>query len=317
MAFIDGTPQNDFLQGTGGNDVMFGRQGFDAIDGFAGNDFIYGNQQGDQLFGKDGADNLFGGQDNDALEGGNGRDFLSGDNGNDFMNGGAERDTLQGGSGADFFFADTSLDFAVDFNPNEGDSTNGTFTPNFASASSSEASFSVHFELDGDDLILSNSSGGGLILVGLAPEMNDPLGFFNYLSSPKPEPSAASDSLTNPQPVSAAQWEYLEPLLPQFRETAADWAEQIEAETDPLVREGLQGVLSEMEERIAYTESLRPLPVEETDSLLVEEVPIIQEAYFFAEGSVIPPELQNETAGTEVFFLPESSFTQPEPDTSF
>ncbi|MGB3532672.1 MAG: hypothetical protein WBA13_04050 [Microcoleaceae cyanobacterium] len=218
-----------------------------------------------------------------------------------------ENDTVDSNSQRDILFSNSNVD------PLLGSKD--------IDSSSSEIPSYIKFEVDGDDLVMSIPSGDGFRLIGQAPEMDDPLGFFNDImydgSEPSAAPSTASDSLTNPQPYLPAQWEFIEPFLLQDKETAADLIEQIEAETIPELRETLQNFLSETEERIAYTESRRPLPVEETDSLLVEEVPIIQEAYFFAEGSVISPEFQQESAGSEVFFVSESYFTQPDPEVLF
>jgi Ca2+-binding RTX toxin-like protein len=77
---------------------------------------IVGTNHGETIIGTSGADMIFG------LNGG---DTISAGAGNDLMCGGNAKDTLTGGSGADFFGGGNGPDSATDFNPSEGDTTDG------------------------------------------------------------------------------------------------------------------------------------------------------------------------------------------------
>jgi Ca2+-binding RTX toxin-like protein len=100
---------------------------------------VDGSAHGDLLIGDDNANMLSGGGENDSLKGGGGADHLFGDQGNDRLDGGSNPvagpdgeafDSLMGGLGADTFvwssISDTgteraSMDFIVDFHPEQGD----------------------------------------------------------------------------------------------------------------------------------------------------------------------------------------------------
>ena len=75
-----------------------------------------GSQHPDVLFGTDGADLLLGRQGDDLVVGKDGNDVMCGDRGDDFM---------IGGPGGDLFAGDRGSDTASDFDPAEGDSTDG------------------------------------------------------------------------------------------------------------------------------------------------------------------------------------------------
>ncbi|MGH7357208.1 MAG: M4 family metallopeptidase [Candidatus Rokuibacteriota bacterium] len=94
-----GTSGRDRLNGTDGADLFLGRDGNDRIRGFGGNDLLCG---------------------------GNGNDKLDGGPGDDTMSGAGGRDTLKGGPGADAFSGGTGPDTLEDFDPGEGDTTDGT-----------------------------------------------------------------------------------------------------------------------------------------------------------------------------------------------
>jgi CSLREA domain-containing protein/uncharacterized repeat protein (TIGR01451 family) len=112
-----GTSGDDTIWGTAGTDVMFGMNGNDVLHGAGGNDLLCGGN---------GDDHLYGGSGNDFLYGGNGNDVLNGGSGNDVMYGQRGDDTLTGGPGADFFSGGPGFDVATDFNPVQGDTTDGT-----------------------------------------------------------------------------------------------------------------------------------------------------------------------------------------------
>ena len=85
-----------------------------------------GGAGADILFAQNGADTLDGGGGNDLLCGGNGPDTLSGGPGDDTLDGGRGPDRLTGGPGADRFAGGQGKDVAVDFNPADGDTQDGT-----------------------------------------------------------------------------------------------------------------------------------------------------------------------------------------------
>ena len=103
-----GSDQNETLNGTSGIDMIFGLAGRNTINGLGGNDL------------------LCGGNSADTLSGGDGDDFLDGQNGDDILSGGNGNDRLQGGRGADRFSGGAGTDVAADFNPGQGDTTDGT-----------------------------------------------------------------------------------------------------------------------------------------------------------------------------------------------
>jgi predicted extracellular nuclease len=112
-----GTNMSQTLTGTSGVDMMFGLGGTNTLNGLGGNDLLCGGPTVDFLNGGDGLDVLDGGRGGDVLNGGNDNDTLRGNIGNDSLTGGAGADAFSGGPGADTL---------VDFNPGEGDTTDGT-----------------------------------------------------------------------------------------------------------------------------------------------------------------------------------------------
>jgi Ca2+-binding RTX toxin-like protein len=123
---LNGGDGNDWLWGGNGNDTLYGGNGNDALLGGNGNDILYGGNGNDFLLGGNGNDSEYGQNGIDALLGGNGNDILNGGNGNDVMFGQAGNDTLTGGPGADYFSGGPGIDVATDFNPAQGDTTDGT-----------------------------------------------------------------------------------------------------------------------------------------------------------------------------------------------
>lgn len=123
---IIGTPGDDVIHGTNGNDVIAGLGGNDIIYGGNGDDVICGDTGDDTLYGGNGNDTLIGGLGNDILNGDNGNDSLDGGPGDDTLAGGKGDDFLTGGAGADSFSGDLGSDANTDFNPGEGDTSDGT-----------------------------------------------------------------------------------------------------------------------------------------------------------------------------------------------
>ena len=112
--------------GTNGDDTIWGTSGTDIMFGMGGNDTLHGRGGNDLLCGGNGDDHLYGGSGNDFLYGGNGNDVLNGGSGNDALFGQRGDDILTGGPGADFFSGGPGFDIATDFNPGQGDTTDGT-----------------------------------------------------------------------------------------------------------------------------------------------------------------------------------------------
>ncbi len=113
-----GSPFIDLICAQGGFDTeISGRQGDDTIDGGTGNDVLDGS---------DGFDIIRGGDGNDTLIGNGGNDTLEGGIGNDALFGAQNDDKLTGGTGADRFSGGTGTDTQTDFNPSQGDTSDGT-----------------------------------------------------------------------------------------------------------------------------------------------------------------------------------------------
>jgi predicted extracellular nuclease len=130
-----GTDASEALTGTAGYDLLVGAQGIDSLSGLGGADVLCGGNGPDSLFGGEGPDTLDGGKGNDSLVGGDGADVLRGaggtdmlfgEAGDDALSGGDGNDLLTGGAGADSFAGDHGADLNADFNPGEGDTSNGT-----------------------------------------------------------------------------------------------------------------------------------------------------------------------------------------------
>jgi uncharacterized repeat protein (TIGR01451 family) len=121
-----GTDRANTLAGTSGADVVFGRGGDDAIRTLGGIDTVCGGDGRDVVVGGDGADMVGGGLGNDDLRGGAGNDVLRGGAGRDLLRGGPGDDRLLGGTGPDRFSGGPGVDVLLDFNPAQGDTTDGT-----------------------------------------------------------------------------------------------------------------------------------------------------------------------------------------------
>ena len=121
-----GTNADETLNGTAGTDLIAGGAGNDTLNGLDGHDALCGGNGIDTLNGGAGNDGLNGETGNDVLNGGSGNDFLLGGNGNDSLFGNDGNDGLVGSSGADAFSGGADDDFNFDFNPSQGDTTDGT-----------------------------------------------------------------------------------------------------------------------------------------------------------------------------------------------
>ena len=94
--------------------------------GGGGKDTLTGGSGADLLLAQSNNDTLTGGAGNDVLCGDSGNDILTGGDGDDSLGGGSGGDRLTGGSGADRFNGGSGTDTATDFDPAEGDTTEGT-----------------------------------------------------------------------------------------------------------------------------------------------------------------------------------------------
>ncbi|MBA3278424.1 MAG: PD40 domain-containing protein [Geodermatophilaceae bacterium] len=117
VTVIAGSNRSDRLTGTSGADIMLGKGGNDFLNAGAGNDLICGGSGNDPLRG-DGGD--------DTLDGQSGNDIVNSGTGDDILRGGPSNDLLIGGPGADFYSGGTGLDVFVGFNPEQGDTSDGT-----------------------------------------------------------------------------------------------------------------------------------------------------------------------------------------------
>lgn len=114
---VVGSDGNETLNGTEGVDMIFGLSGRNIINGLGGNDLLCGGN---------GVDTINGGAGNDFIDGQHGDDVLIGGPDNDTLRGGLGIDTLTGDSGADNFSGGAGVDIATDFNPGDGDTSDGT-----------------------------------------------------------------------------------------------------------------------------------------------------------------------------------------------
>ena len=112
-----GTDANESLPGTDGADLLIGGAGRDSLAGMGGADVLCGGQ---------GDDSASGGEGNDAVEGDKGVDILVGGAGTDILRGGQGDDSLTGGADADAFSGGPGADTNTDFNPADGDTSDGT-----------------------------------------------------------------------------------------------------------------------------------------------------------------------------------------------
>ena len=336
MATIFGTNGNDYRAGTSSNDIIYGLGGFDTLDGQGGNDDLYGNEQGDILFGGSGLDELYGGQGNDSLDGGNENDGLFGDSDNDTLRGGNGTDTLTGGSGADLFLPSGS-DSITDFSSPQGDSVGFAGFSAFSSTSSfsdfalsnssntQDIPYFIELTQRGDDLLIGDSwSQGHVTLLGSGEEINNldellPSLHFSYGAvighstddSESKISSEDSDPLTGLQEHEAILTQAIEQL--EAGGSLYDLGFQGEG-LDTLKPEDLQGALAEVQGRIANELAQQ----EQADSLLLPESDqVVKQVFLVEEGTIIPPELQKEMAGDEIFLLPTGYFSSSVPESLF
>ncbi len=123
---IVGSSSSNSLNGSSGDDIIFGFGGNDRILANNGDDIVCAGDGSDSPSGGLGDDHILGQNGNDIMLGGPGDDVLSGEAGNDLMFGDYGVDTLVGGTGGDGFRGGPDTDFNNDFNPGEGDTTDGT-----------------------------------------------------------------------------------------------------------------------------------------------------------------------------------------------
>lgn len=155
---------NDTLNGGAGNDVVHGQGGDDVITGGNGDDNLFGDDY-ERLF--SGNDKVSGGVGNDLVDGGAGNDELSGDDGNDVLSGGDGDDQLTGGVGDDQLAGGTGNDtyhfergFGTDRIYQLAGEDSGHDVISFGS---SIAVSDLVYQVQGDDLIISNASSGDVL----------------------------------------------------------------------------------------------------------------------------------------------------------
>ncbi len=90
------------------------------------NNVLNGSSLSDLIFGRGGKDLIRSWDGNDLISGGDDSDFILAWDGDDTMSGGHGNDRLKGGKGADFFSGGAGFDIALDFDADEGDTTDGT-----------------------------------------------------------------------------------------------------------------------------------------------------------------------------------------------
>ena len=112
-----------FTLSDGVNDVAFD---INVQVGNGANDTLTGGDGADLILGNQGDDTLSGGGEQDILCGGNGVDVLLGGDGPDALAGDKGTDTLTGGAGADDFSGGHGPDTNADFDPADGDTSDGT-----------------------------------------------------------------------------------------------------------------------------------------------------------------------------------------------
>ena len=124
---IFGLGGSDEINGNDGHDLICAGDGADSIvERGAGDDTMDGGTGNDVLDGGDGFDIIRGGDGNDTLIGNGGNDTLEGGSGNDALFGAQNDDKLTGGTGADRLSGGTGADAQTDFNPSQGDTSDGT-----------------------------------------------------------------------------------------------------------------------------------------------------------------------------------------------
>jgi Ca2+-binding RTX toxin-like protein len=168
---------NDYLDGDDassaqGDDTIDADDGDDIVHGMGGNDIIRGGAGDDNLMGDDfdravqGDDQVFGGTGNDQIDGGGGNDVLAGDEGNDAIAGGAGDDDLTGGIGNDWMAGGAGNDtyrFELGFGNDQINCDGGGLDLIVFGATIAQSELS--YRVNGDDLIISNTSSGDSLSV--------------------------------------------------------------------------------------------------------------------------------------------------------
>ncbi|MFA6232496.1 MAG: putative Ig domain-containing protein [Rhodanobacter sp.] len=155
---------NDTLDGGAGNDVIHGQGGDDVITGGDGDDLLFGDDY-EKVF--SGNDRVSGGAGNDVIVGGAGDDELLGDDGNDSLSGGEGDDQLTGGVGDDQLAGGTGNDT---YHFERGFGTDRIFQlagedsgHDIIAFGSSITASDLSYQVEGDDLIISNASSGDVL----------------------------------------------------------------------------------------------------------------------------------------------------------
>ena len=120
--------------------------------GLAGTDQVYGDKQNDTLDGGFGDDSLFGGQNDDVLYGQVGNDRVDGNRGDD---------TLYGEDGVDTFVISKGDDCVMDFATAED------------RIESADAHAAITQTLAGGSLVLTDSDGDTLTLLGVTTTLSE------------------------------------------------------------------------------------------------------------------------------------------------
>ncbi|MEM9218701.1 MAG: calcium-binding protein [Cyanobacteria bacterium P01_F01_bin.150] len=206
-----GGPGDDQLIGGGGNDTLEGGGGNDTLEGGGGNDNLNGGGSDDVLNGGGGNDTLKGGAGIDFIDGGAGKDVIKGAGGDDILTGSGGDDIIQAGGGNDTVVADSQdtvnggagndifWDLGGDniftggagadefhltsrkgqSNPGSADkvSTIKDFEPTkdaiFINEEDASQVSDLNATLRGSDTLISNASGGLLLVKNITPEELD------------------------------------------------------------------------------------------------------------------------------------------------
>ena len=177
-AILYGTPGNDTLTASSGTQTLTGNGGNDKFVGTGGAVTMIGGSGNDTFIGGTGSERMIGNGGNDTFQNSGGIDTMTGGAGNDTFIGGSGTETMTGGGGNDIFIAGSGGTATALGNTgndlysyaagdglltiNEGNH-GGTDTLKLASGlTSSNVSFS---ETNGDDLLITDGTGGDLITI--------------------------------------------------------------------------------------------------------------------------------------------------------